>query len=349
MQTDTKEANVYDLVPSLGSGWDRLQTDIMVQKEESVPRASRPKTGRKTMRPSPPNPAKQRIQLILDTDIGGDIDDTWALAMIFGCPQLDLRLVTTAFDDTYAKARLVAKMLGRTGCENVPVGVGVRTSDCPLYQAAWLGDYDLDSFRGVVLADGVSVLIEAVHNSPTPPVILAIGPLRNLAEALRRDPSIADRARVVAMAGGVRTGYGPASAPEPECNIVSDIGSARAVLAAPWDVTLVPLDACNDVRLKGDAYRAVVDSPSPWAKVVIENYDTWALRSQHPADSSSILFDTVAAYAVFDDSLFVTEDIRLSVDDRGVTVPDPGGKLCHCLMGWRDYPAFERFLVKSLQ
>ena len=49
--------------------------------------------------------------VILDTDLGDDIDDTWALMMILGCPQIDLKLIVTASDDTDAKTRLVAKML----------------------------------------------------------------------------------------------------------------------------------------------------------------------------------------------------------------------------------------------
>ena len=73
----------------------------------------------------PPEP----VPVILDTDIGSDIDDTWALAMMLGSPQIDLKLITTAFRDTPTKTRLVAKLLERWHRTDVPIGTGVKTAD----------------------------------------------------------------------------------------------------------------------------------------------------------------------------------------------------------------------------
>ena len=96
------------------------------------------------------------VPVILDTDIGDDIDDTWALAMLLGCPEVDLKLIVTASDDTQKKTRLVAKILERIGRTDVPIGTGVKTSDQPIHQEKWLGDYRLDAYKGHVLADGCS-------------------------------------------------------------------------------------------------------------------------------------------------------------------------------------------------
>ena len=62
--------------------------------------------------------------VILDTDIGIDIDDTWALAMLLNSPELDLRLVSVATGDAAYRARLAAKFLDRAGrAENGDVAV----------------------------------------------------------------------------------------------------------------------------------------------------------------------------------------------------------------------------------
>jgi len=53
-----------------------------------------------------------RIPVILDTDIGTDIDDTWALAMLLRCPELDVRLILSDTGNTEYRARIIARLLG---------------------------------------------------------------------------------------------------------------------------------------------------------------------------------------------------------------------------------------------
>ena len=291
-------------------------------------------------------PAAQRPPVILDTDIGGDIDDTWALCMLLGLAgRVDLKLITTATGDAPERARLVAKILERAGRTEIPVGVGTTTAEYTPNQAAWLGDWEPSGYAGEILADGVAAMVDAVKACPGKMTIVAIGPQTNLAEALRRDPSIAAKARVVAMGGSVYRGHGE---PEAEYNIRADVAAARAVLAAPWEVTLAPLDSCGDLILRGENYLAVENSPATLAKIVIENYDTWVHRGRHPADASSVLFDTLAVYLAFDERFCRMETVNISIDDPGHTLPDEAGSPVRCALGWHDREAFERLLVNAL-
>ena len=66
------------------------------------------------------------IPVILDTDLGDDIDDTWALAMLLGSPQVDVKLIVTASDDTPTKTRLVAKILEGMGRTDILLAQGVK-------------------------------------------------------------------------------------------------------------------------------------------------------------------------------------------------------------------------------
>ena len=63
------------------------------------------------------------IPVILDTDIGSDIDDTWALAMLMRCPELDLKMVLTETADTTYRAALTAKFLTVAGRDDVPIAI----------------------------------------------------------------------------------------------------------------------------------------------------------------------------------------------------------------------------------
>lgn len=289
------------------------------------------------------------IPVILDTDIGGDIDDTWALAMILGQPRLDLRLVTTAFDNTPEKARLVAKILACAVREDIPIGAGPATSSDPLTHGAWLEGFDLGQYRGRVEEDGVGLLIDTIQASPPPVTLLVIGPATNIAEALRRDPGIAPKTRLVAMAGSIDRGPAGQEGAIPEWNVKCDIPAFRAVMDAPWaELVLTPLDGCGDMVLSGERYARLLQSGNSLARLVLENYAVWSMRHHHPEDSSSILFDTVAVYLAMDDALCEMTELRLKLDEEGYSRPDENGRSVRCQLGWKDREAFQDLLVESL-
>lgn len=288
------------------------------------------------------------IPVILDTDLGDDIDDTWALAMLLGSPQVDVKLIVTASDDTPTKTRLVAKILERMGRIDIPLATGVKNSNRPINQAKWLGDYDLKSYKGTVLDDGIGAMINTIHQSAERITLCVIGPQTNIKAALERDPTIAGKARVVLMAGSVYVGYDGKPERAAEWNVHRDVPAAKAVFAAPWEITIAPLDICGTLRLAGPRYDAVKASKNPRAAVTIENYDLWTNRQQHPADSSSILFDTAATYLVFDEQFMEIETVNIHIDDRGNTVPGEGGRPVRCALRWKDREAFEDLLVKTL-
>jgi inosine-uridine nucleoside N-ribohydrolase len=288
------------------------------------------------------------IPVILDTDIGDDIDDTWALAYMLGSPQFDVKLIVTAVDDTAAKTRLVAKLLDKMGKTTIPIATGLKTSDQTLHQAKWLGEYTLKTYPGKIHEDGVQVLVDTIKGSKSPMTLVVIGPQTNIREALKRDPSIASNARVVTMAGSVYIGYDGAPKPQPEYNVFKDVEAAKAVFAAPWEITMAPLDICGTLRLGGEPYKKLVDSKHRRAEAVIENYDAWSNRSKHPADGSSVLFDTAAIYLAMDESLAEIQTVKLKVDDKGNTVPDEAGRPVRCALKWKDRAAFEGQLVHAL-
>ena len=65
------------------------------------------------------------IPVILDTDIGFDVDDVWALAFLLRCPELEVKLITTTTGDTHYRARIVAKLLEIAGRTDIPIGIGI--------------------------------------------------------------------------------------------------------------------------------------------------------------------------------------------------------------------------------
>jgi inosine-uridine nucleoside N-ribohydrolase len=287
--------------------------------------------------------------VVLDTDIGTDIDDTWALALLLRSPELDLKLVTTATGDTALRARLACRLLETAGRTDVAVGLGVRTADMAIGQAAWVEGYELSDYPGALHADGVAALVETVMASPEPVTLVAVGPLTNVAAALAREPRIAQRARFVGMHGCLRWSHHEGHGVIAEYNVAQDVPACQRVFAAAWDKTLTPLDTCGRVRLAGARYRAVRESPEPLARAVIENERVWREAGGLGAgDASSLLFDTAAVYLAFSEEVLVMKRMRIRVTGDGFTREDEAGEAMNVALAWRDLAAFEELLAGRL-
>ena len=294
------------------------------------------------------------IPVIFDTDIGNDIDDTWALGFLLKCPELDLKLAVGDRGRAPYRARLLAKFLERVGRTDVPVGVGLDIKPKGEGgQAEWVKDYDIRSYPGKVLEDGVQAIIDTIMKSDRPVTLICVGPVPNIAEALRREPRIAQRARFVGMHGSLRKGYNDQDKPVPEANVKGDPKACQAAFSAPWDVIITPLDTCGLVTLSGDRYQRVRDSKGPIASNIIANYRIWAAAGSAAGPSmaesrSSVLFDTVAVYLAFRQDYCVMEKMGVRVTDNGFTVEDPAARAIEVALRWKDLGAFEDFLVQRL-
>ena len=302
-----------------------------------------------------PGAQGRRIPVILDSDIGDDIDDTWALLMLLRSPQFDVKLAVSDFGNAIYRCRLFAKLLELTGCTHIPVGVGLDPVDEPGRQSGWIGDYRLEDYPGTVYRDGVQALIDTVMQSPDPVTLLCIGPVPNIAEALRREPAIAGNARFVGMHGSIYKGYDGVATPAAEWNVKSDARALQQVFAAPWDCTITPLDTCGLVTLTGANYQRIYRSEDPWLKALIENYRIWLPLAPFikpgtdPGLMSTTLFDTVAVHVAYTQEFMVMEDLPLRVTDDGYTVVDSrNGRLVHCATKWQDIQAFKDRLTDTL-
>jgi inosine-uridine nucleoside N-ribohydrolase len=301
-------------------------------------------------KPAAPAP----VPVILDTDIGDDIDDTWALALLLKSKELDLKLVVGDYGEAQYRARLLAKLLERAGRSDVSIGVGLDiTPRGEGRQVAWIKDYDLKSYPGKILTNGVQAIINTIMNSPQPVTMICIGPVPNIAEALKREPRIAQHARFVGMDGSVRLGYGGAKPPCAEWNVKAAPKALQAVFSAPWDITITPLDTCGLVTLTGDKYGRIRDATDRNVADLIANYRVWVanqptLAADMADHHSTTLFDTVAVYLAIRPDQCVMEKLNLRVTDDGFTVIDPHARPVIVATQWKDLGAYEDFLVERL-
>lgn len=293
------------------------------------------------------------IPVVLDTDIGSDIDDTWALALLLKSPELDLKMVLCATGDTEYRCRVAARFLEVAQRTDVPVGLGPSGESPHEYQRPWVEGYSLDQYPGTVHRDGVAAFLDLVHRSETPITLIAIGPLPNVAEALRRDPSIASKVHFIGMQGSIDRGYGT-DPPAAEANVVSDVDAFRKVLQADWlSFRITPLDTAGVVMVGGDNYQELRAADQPMLQALLENYRIWAdLVTWVDVDfydqRSSTLFDIVAIYMAYGDEYLEYETVPIRVTNDGYTKRDDEGVPIRAAMHWKDLQAFEDHVTRRL-
>ena len=296
------------------------------------------------------------IPVVLDTDIGFDVDDVWALAFLLRCPELDLRLVTTTTGDTAYRARVAAKMLQAAGRTDIPIGIGIPLDHTPHTHSEWLGGYRLEEYPGEIIHDGVGALCSTIMASAEPVSLVCIGPLPNIAAALGRTPAITERARFIGMHGSLRRGYLGAPKPMREYNVKQHALSCRAVFEAAWEKVITPLDTCGTVRLEGDRFERVKTSAHALTQAALANHYGWCravadwplMQSMNPQRQTSILYDAVAIYLAFDESLISMEPLPIKISDDGKTLIDTAGSVVRCATEWKDKDAFLDFLTERL-
>ena len=297
-------------------------------------------------------PVKKRIPFILDTDIGNDIDDTWALVFALLRDELDIRLVTTVLGDPIYSAKLVAKLTGV--CEKAPIdiGLGKRGSEPARYQGKWVADYDLASYRGRIYEDGVARMLEVIRDCGKTVTILGMGPCTNLAEALRRDPHIAEKVRVISIFGGLFRGY---FGPEPcaEYNVHQDMEAAKAVLAGYPHLLISPIDTFFDMVLDGERLeriRRCRDTSAP-VRAILENFDIWAdsypLWRDKPRDRTSELCDVLPVYLAITNEGLINRTYRLEIAEKGLTRVSDAGVPVEVAIEWSDRDRVLDFLTDT--
>jgi inosine-uridine nucleoside N-ribohydrolase len=296
------------------------------------------------------------IPVILDTDIGFDVDDVWALAFLLMCPELDVKLITTTTGDTVYRARLVAKLLDVAGRQDIPIGIGIPLDESPRTHATWLGDYTLADYPGPVIVDGIGALCDTITTSADPITLICIGPLPNIAAALAREPKIADNSRFVGMHGSLRVGYQGVPKPMREYNVKQHSLSCQAAFQAPWEKVITPLDTCGTVVLAGERFESLKRSNNPLTQAALANHYEWfeavgdwpLLQDLDPQQQTSVLFDSVAIYLAISDSLLDMENLPITVTDDGKTLIDETGDTIRCATRWLDQDGFLDLLVDRL-
>ena len=264
-------------------------------------------------------------RIILDTDPG--IDDALALFLALASPEVQLEAITTVSGNvdvtlTTYNALTLLELAGRT---DIPVA---RGSDRPLirrpFNAAFvhgdngLGGLQLPEPRIQPVAEhAVDVIIEKILAAPGEITLVTIGPLTNIALALRREPRIAQQVREVVIMGGALRVPGN-DTPAAEFNIYVDPHAAHIVLHAGWPIRLVSLDVTTQTQMQREQVQMLTRSESRVISAIKQMLD-YSFDVPGPAFGLSgfQMHDPLCLAAAFQSELITWDPVYVDVELHG--------------------------------
>ncbi len=258
----------------------------------------------------------RRHMVLIDTDIGDDIDDALALALALRSPEIDVQGVTTVFGDTQKRARLAAHVLRVFGREDIPVAAGqqipllLRHRPSGVPQAAILDTCttspELSPYSGPEL------IIQTAMAHQGNLTLLCLGPLTNVATALTIEPRLFRAIRNIVIMGGT-SGF-----PVPEWNVRSDAQAAKIVLAAGVPVTLLGWNVTKRCQLRESDIEKLHFENSPQARLLSQLIAVWQRHRPRWHPKLPYLHDPLTIVALCATELFHFEVMTARVFTRGL-------------------------------
>jgi inosine-uridine nucleoside N-ribohydrolase len=280
-------------------------------------------------------PAREKV--IVDTDIGDDVDDAFAVALALASPEFEVLGFSADFGDTPERAKLLDRMLGELGRNDIPVAAGPEANA------------NRDGFSQRPYADGgafarrshpgsVDFILGQARRYPGQVTLVAIGPLTNVGAMIDKDPAgFRQLKRVVMMGGSIGAGVA-------EWNIQHDVASAQKLFRSGVPIVMMPLDSTDNLKLDEAARNAFFGRGGRMTSILAELYGEW---SGFTHTSTPTLFDPMTLAAMAEPSLCPLTPMHIEVDDAGRTRRTPGAANAEvCLRS--DPHAFVRFYMERV-
>ena len=266
---------------------------------------------------------KPPFDVLIDTDIGDDIDDALALAVALRSPELAIRAITTVSGDTQQRAQLAAHLLHTFERNDIPVAAGLslplqfRHKPSGVAQAAVLPNNIPSSVISPL--SGPEFIIQTASAYSGHLTLVCIGPLTNVATALTLESHLTTAIRSIVMMGG------SSGIPLPDWNVRSDAKAAQIVLASGIPVTMIGLNITSRCQLRNCDIAQLHRNNSPQAQLLSRLLAIWQRHRSRWHPRLPYLHDPLTIAALCKPELFTFQEMTARVLThgplRGFTMP----------------------------
>ena len=292
-------------------------------------------------------------KIILDTDIGDDIDDALALAFAIMSGKIDILGVTTVFRNAEQRAELACCLLEALGRTEIPVYAGIGKT---LLQSIPDWEQVAASHRPRQMevlkkqqpsfqpqpGNAVDFIIDTVMASSGDITLVPIGPFTNIAAAFTLEPRLSQKTQIVMMGGAT-------DRVRPEWNALCDPEATRIVFGTGVPITMIGLDVTTKCVMSYEQVKTIGSVDPPINQICFELIHLWG--GDNPAPRPT-LHDPLAVATLIDPTLCETREMRIEVETqgdhlRGATVPvagEPNTSVCTSV----DAARFMDYFVRTL-
>ena len=261
--------------------------------------------------------AQDKQKIILDCDLGDDIDDAFAVALTLVSPEFEVLGLVMDYGNTPKRAQIACRMLYEIGREDIPVVIGQKTKDHYSPQFYWG-----EGFSKVkpIKTKAADFIIQNLKKYPNEIILFTVGPVPNMKDILDKDSEALNLAKhIYSMFGSFYMGYGRDPVPDAEWNARCDIEASKAFASSGAPITYVPLDITTFIELDEANRLKLLMRQSSLTNALSGLYTLWG-------NEIPILYDVVAIGMALWPDLFTTRPAHVKVIDGGFTVIDESQK-----------------------
>ena len=269
--------------------------------------------------------SQPRQKIIFDCDLGGDIDDAFALGLILSSPEFEVLGIVMDHGLTNKRAQVACKMLYLTNREDIPVVVGRKTTqvvgtDIPAdYSGQYYWAEGFDKVKPIA-KPASDFIIENLRKYPGEVILITVGPVTNIGDVIKKDPEALKLAKhVYSMFGSFYLGYGTAENPNPvisqEWNVRGDSEASKLLVASETQITYCGLDVTTRVWFDKDLQFKLLMRQSPLTDAICGLTALWG-------GDKPCLHDAVAVGMILWPDLFTTRPAYVKISGEAYTVID---------------------------
>lgn len=272
-------------------------------------------------------------KIIIDTDIGSDVDDAIAITLALKSPELKVEGITTVYGNTILRSQIALKLLELMGIDDVPVAAGIEKPLLREREVWWAGHEgkgiltDSDKNLKPIDKHAVDFLVEKILENPGEITLVTIGPLTNIAAAIIKEPKIIENVKEIIMMGGVARIFDNApELPYIEHNIKCDPEAASVVFNSGIPITMVGLDVTLKVPINRSHLQKIKDVGTDLTDTLVRLIEIWwnFLKSD-----SSCMHDPLALSYCIKPEFLETVNCKVIVETQGkhtvgqtIVIPD---------------------------
>ena len=292
------------------------------------------------------------MKLIIDTDIGDDIDDAYALVIAATTDKIDLKAVTTVYRNSVERAKIATAILEAAGKKNVTVAAG---EDYPYSVPFTVEPFEkvcadgkphvpqlLEGMENCLYSDvnAVDLINEIASKYPNEVTLLELAPATNAARAFEKSPESFRKLKNVVMMGGHSGGTFA------EWNIRCDPEAAAILLCSGVEITLIGIDVTKNATLTAEEEKLLVSTENAALKICAKMLEK--MHKDRP-ERSTCMHDVVA-FAELTDNFCSYKMQRTEIpvvgEQKAKTIESENGNLVKTAVGF-DRTGFMRWLFEK--